>query len=76
VPGSDKERNRRQQSTELPTNLKEEKINGVPKAQIAVCTSKAIQAAMQSLEDKVARDPNGARLSGLINALTGVRASA
>jgi hypothetical protein len=76
VPGSDKERDGRQQSAELPANMKAEKINGVPKAQIAVCTSKAIQAAMQFLENKVARDPNGALLSGLVNALTGVKASA
>ncbi len=78
VPGSDGERAERQlkqpsqaQVQQQPAVSAEEQVK-----RTQMCTSRRIRGVMQNVEDQAIRDPNGALLSLLGAALTGISASA
>jgi|GEM_PF-2646035 len=80
IPGSDEERDRRLLADRTPAEA-ETHIDppGPPvdfAVQNAVCTSKSVRVAMQSVENRAIHDPNGAALQALTAAFTGVDASA
>lgn len=66
VPGSDQERARRLLAPVAGRDRRP--------GQDAVCASRRIRVAMQSVEDLALKDPNGAALSGLARVFTGIDA--
>jgi len=77
VPGSDQERasaTQPQTPGQTPTQTSAAPVPP-PSNQVGICTSPAIRVAMQTVEDRAIRDPNGAALSMLGAIFTGINAS-
>jgi TPR repeat protein len=77
VPGSDQERAlaaQRQPPQQTPTQSSVAPAPA-PSNQVEICTSRGIRVAMQTVEDRAIRDPNGAALTMLGAIFTGINAS-
>lgn len=74
VPGSDEDRDRGHRAPEPEQTAQALTPNNEQPRQTEICTSRRIKGVMQSLEAMMIHDPNGAFLSLLVGALTGVNA--
>jgi hypothetical protein len=74
VPGSDEDRDRGHRAPEPEQTAQALTASSEQHLQTEICTSRRIKGVMRSLEAEVIDDPNGAFLSLIVGALTGVSA--